>query len=95
MKPWIEAIHAYVPGRSKAADGRALVKLSANENPLGTSPAALAARAEAVVPALYPDPDSHALREALAEVHRVELQGALRHLGEHGRAERLHAGDEG
>lgn len=72
MKPWIEAIHAYVPGRSKAADGRALVKLSANENPLGTSPAALAARAEAVVPALYPDPDSHALREALAEVHGLD-----------------------
>ena len=41
MKPWIEAIHAYVPGKSKAADGRKLVKLSANENPLGTSQAAL------------------------------------------------------
>ncbi len=38
MKPWIEQIHAYVPGRSKGADGRALVKLSANENPLGCSP---------------------------------------------------------
>ena len=42
MKPWIEAIHAYVPGLSKGADGRELVKLSANENPLGTSPAATA-----------------------------------------------------
>src|SRR5690606_23720631 len=47
MKPWIEAIQAYVPGGSKAADGRVLVKLSANENPLGTSGAALAARAQA------------------------------------------------
>src|SRR5690606_9808957 len=72
MKPWIEAIHAYVPGGSKAADGRVLVKLSANENPLGSSPAALAARAEAVIPALYPDPDSAALREALAEVHGLD-----------------------
>ena len=43
-KPWIEAIHAYVPGKSKAGDGRPLIKLSANENPLGTSPVALAAR---------------------------------------------------
>ena len=43
MKPWIEKIHAYVPGKSKGADGRELAKLSANENPLGCSPDALAA----------------------------------------------------
>jgi histidinol-phosphate aminotransferase len=43
-KPWIAGIHAYVPGKSAGADGRALVKLSANENPLGCSPKALAAR---------------------------------------------------
>ncbi|MEY2943317.1 MAG: hypothetical protein RLY97_1331, partial [Pseudomonadota bacterium] len=42
-KPWITAIHAYVPGKSKGADGRELIKLSANENPRGTSPAALSA----------------------------------------------------
>ena len=57
MKPWIAAIHAYVPGRSRADDGRALVKLSANENPLGTSAQALAARAAAPGPAEYPDPE--------------------------------------
>jgi histidinol-phosphate aminotransferase len=72
MKPWIEAIHAYVPGRSKAADGRELVKLSANENPLGTSAAALAARAAAVEPSLYPDPDSNALRDALGALHGID-----------------------
>jgi hypothetical protein len=61
-KPWIEAIHAYVPGKIARRRGRApLIKLSANENPLGTSPAALAAR-EARCPSLYPDPDSKALR---------------------------------
>ena len=43
-KPWISGIHAYVPGKSAGKDGRPLVKLSANENPLGTSPLALAAR---------------------------------------------------
>jgi histidinol-phosphate aminotransferase len=69
-KPWIAAIHAYVPGKSKGKDGRALIKLSANENPLGTSPAALAARAQA--PALYPDPDSTALREAIAARHGLD-----------------------
>ena len=72
LKPWIDAIHAYVPGKSKAADGRKLVKLSANENPLGTSEAALAARELAVEPALYPDPDSTALREALGKVHGID-----------------------
>lgn len=69
-KPWIEAIHAYVPGRATGKDGQPLIKLSANENPLGTSPLALAARAQA--PALYPDPDSRALREALGAQHGMD-----------------------
>lgn len=72
-KPWILGIHAYQPGKSKSASGQALVKLSANENPLGTSPAALfaltAARDEA---ATYPDPDSRALREAIADLHGLD-----------------------
>ncbi len=72
VKPWIAAIHAYVPGKSTAADGRPLIKLSANENPLGTSEAALAARAAAVTPSLYPDPDSTALREALGALHGID-----------------------
>ena len=38
------------PASRPGADGRPLVKLSANENPLGTSPAALAARAAAAAP---------------------------------------------
>jgi histidinol-phosphate aminotransferase len=72
LKPWIEAIHAYVPGKSAGADGTPLVKLSANENPLGTSPKALAARAEAAGPAEYPDPDSVGLREALGAFHGID-----------------------
>ena len=71
-KPWISAIHAYVPGKSAGADGRPLIKLSANENPLGTSPLALAARAAAADPARYPDPDSKALRAALGELHGID-----------------------
>ena len=71
-KPWIAAIHTYVPGKSAGADGRPLVKLSANENPLGCSPKALAARADAVHPALYPDGDSTALRTAIGQMHGIE-----------------------
>lgn len=72
IKPWIEAIHAYVPGKATAADGKPLVKLSANENPLGCSPAALAALAANASPARYPDPDSRALRSEIAEVHGLD-----------------------
>ncbi len=73
-KPWIAAIHAYVPGKSPKdfAGGRPLVKLSANENPLGTSPKALAARADALHPSLYPDPDCKALRTALGALHGID-----------------------
>ena len=73
-KPYIRDIHAYVPGKSAADDGRKLVKLSANENPLGHSPAAreamahIAGRAEA----LYPDPGATALRNAIAQQHGLD-----------------------
>lgn len=71
-KPWIEAIHAYVPGKSKSGDGRPLVKLSANENPLGTSRHALEAIAGAVPPDRYPDPDSVQLREKIGALHGID-----------------------
>lgn len=69
LKPYIEGIHAYVPGSSKAADGKPLVKLSANENPLGCSPAALEALHQAGAPQDYPDPGATALREAIGALH--------------------------
>ena len=72
-KPYILDIHAYVPGKATASDGRALIKLSANEKPLGTSSEALsaleAARAEA---ATYPDPDAKSLRAKIAELHGLD-----------------------
>lgn len=71
-KPWIMGIHAYVPGKSTGADGRRLVKLSANENPLGTSAAALAARAALGSASDYPDPDAKALRAAIGELHGID-----------------------
>ena len=72
MKPWIEGVHAYVPGKSTSADGRKLVKLSANENPLGCSADALAALAVDHAPAAYPDPDAAALRAALGRQHGID-----------------------
>ena len=72
-KPWINAIHAYKPGRSSSDDGRSLTKLSANENPLGTSPAAMAALAEPREDAaLYADPACTALREAIGALHSLD-----------------------
>ncbi|WP_370183031.1 histidinol-phosphate transaminase [Alteriqipengyuania sp.] len=71
-KPYILDIAPYVPGVAKAADGRALVKLSANENPLGCSDAAATALAKPHDAARYPDPDSIALRTALGELHGID-----------------------
>ncbi len=72
-KPWIAAIHAYVPGTSRSASGGPLTKLSANENPLGTSPRALAALAALERPRnLYPDPDSQALRAAIGKANGID-----------------------
>src|SRR5262249_34195177 len=60
-------IAPYVPGRSKAADGVTLHKLSSNETPFGPSPAAVEAyRAAAESLALYPDGAASALRAAIA-----------------------------
>lgn len=65
-------IHAYVPGKATGADGRTLVKLSANENPLGSSEAALAARKSLSRAADYPDPDSRQLRAAIGALHGID-----------------------
>ncbi|ABC64375.1 histidinol-phosphate transaminase [Erythrobacter litoralis] len=72
IKTWIEGIHAYVPGKATGAQGQALIKLSANENPLGCSPKALEALDAPGNPATYPDPDAKALRAKLAEVHGLD-----------------------
>ncbi|UAB78768.1 histidinol-phosphate transaminase [Erythrobacter sp. SCSIO 43205] len=75
-KSYILGIHAYVPGKSAASDGRPLIKLSANENPLGSSLAALeeleAPRGFANGAAAYPDPDCKELRAAIGELHGLD-----------------------
>ncbi len=73
---WSEVVHhltPYVPGEQPRIEG--LVKLNTNESPYGPSPAVLAAIAAATDEALrlYPDPQSHALREVIAAHHGVAV----------------------
>jgi len=63
-------IDAYVPGESSVPGGMEPIKLSSNENPLGASPAAIAAFKEAAgTLARYPDGSASGLRQAIARVH--------------------------
>ncbi|WP_017668298.1 histidinol-phosphate transaminase [Sandarakinorhabdus sp. AAP62] len=72
MKPWIEAMHAYVPGKSSAG-APVVAKLSSNENPWGPSPMAVAAMQAVLADGhRYPDPASTALREALGRKYGVK-----------------------
>lgn len=72
-KPWIMDIAPYVPGKSKTDDGRKAIKLSSNENPLGTSPAARAAlEVESRSLDRYPDPGASILREAVAAKYGLD-----------------------
>lgn len=72
-QPGLLSIAPYTPGRSDAPEGVVAVKLSANESPLGASPAALKALAEAALhPEIYPEGSARLLREALGEVHGLD-----------------------
>jgi len=72
-KPWVMGIAPYVPGRASVAGGTKVVKLSSNENPLGTAPAAAAAfAAHRDDLARYPDASAHQLRQALAAHHDLD-----------------------
>ena len=72
-KEWILGISPYVPGKAAADDGRPLIKLSANENPVGTGQAARAALIAATADlATYPDPGAAKMREAIAAAHGLD-----------------------
>lgn len=65
-RPGVLDIEAYVPGKSAAAPGVKVYKLSSNETPLGASPAAIKAFASLSDRLeLYPDGSSTRLREAI------------------------------
>lgn len=72
-KPTILEIEPYRPGRASVPGFERPIKLSANENALGCSPAARAAYIEAANALhLYPDPRASALRAALARKHGLD-----------------------
>ncbi len=72
-KPGIMDIHAYVPGKAKAEGVAEPIKLSANENILGSSPKAREAYVSAVDQLhIYPDSRTTILRNAIAEQYRLE-----------------------
>lgn len=72
-KPGIMDIHAYVPGKAKADGVADPIKLSANENILGSSPKAREAYAGAVDHLhMYPDSRTSLLRAAVSEDFGLE-----------------------
>ncbi len=79
-QPGLAAVKAYVPGKPVEEVQRELgivdvVKLASNENPLGSSPKALAAIQAALGRVnLYPDGQSYYLRRALAERFGVGIE---------------------
>lgn len=76
-KPGILDIAPYVPGKA-GAKGQKVHKLSANENPLGASPAAIAAYAQ-VADGLefYPDGSANELREAIATRYGLKPENII------------------
>jgi histidinol-phosphate aminotransferase len=72
-KPGVLDISPYVGGRAGAPGAAKVHKLSANENPLGPSPAAVAAYAEAQTNlAQYPEGSAKVLREAIGAVFGLD-----------------------
>lgn len=74
-KYWSDVVHKltpYVPGEQPKINN--LVKLNTNENPYGPSPKVIEAlKLEAAETLrLYPDPNSDALRAAIAKVHHLD-----------------------
>lgn len=67
----VRTLTPYVPGEQPKLPN--LVKLNTNENPYGPSPKALQAMAAEVGDTLrlYPDPDSSALKQAIARHHGI------------------------
>ncbi|WP_119270683.1 histidinol-phosphate transaminase [Taklimakanibacter deserti] len=76
-KPGILDIAPYVPGKA-GAKGQKVHKLSANENPLGASPAAIEAyRSAAGALEFYPDGAAHELRAAIANRYGLKAENIV------------------
>ncbi len=82
-KKSLSGVAPYAPGRPIEEIERKyglshVVKLASNENPLGASPMAVSAVEEAAKNVfLYPDPDSYALKQALASHHGISPENLI------------------
>ncbi|MCM2396247.1 histidinol-phosphate transaminase [Rhizobium sp. S95] len=77
-RPGILDIAAYVPGKEHAPGVARVFKLSSNESPLGPSPKAIGAfQQSAGHLEMYPDGQAMALREAIADVHGLNVHNIL------------------
>lgn len=77
-RPGIMQIDAYVPGKQGAPGVAKVYKLSSNETPLGPSPAAMKAIAEAGAHLeLYPDGSARRLRDAIAAAHGLNADNIV------------------
>jgi len=73
FSPVVEGLVPYVPGEQPRIDN--LIKLNTNENPYPPSPKVVAAINSAAKDGLqlYPDPESRALRRAIAAHHGLDM----------------------
>ena len=77
-QPGIDQIALYVGGKAQIAGRDDVLKLSANENPFGPSPAAIEAyRAAAAALHRYPPTDHAALRAAIAGAHGLDADRVI------------------
>ncbi|TMQ59116.1 MAG: histidinol-phosphate transaminase [Candidatus Eisenbacteria bacterium] len=80
VRPEVRSLEPYVPGKPVEELERELhisgaIKLASNENPLGPSPLAIEAMAEAIRGVnRYPDGSSYYLREALSEFWGIPIE---------------------
>lgn len=73
LRPSLDALPAYVPGKPAADDGTVRYKISSNESPFAPLPAVLDAVSAALPTAnRYPDMAAHELRAALGAEHGVD-----------------------
>lgn len=75
FKSYLESKSVYTGGKNVPASNQKIYKLSSNENPLGTSPKAVAAMKKVIGDdlSIYPDQTDVRLREALAKDFNHEL----------------------
>lgn len=77
-RPGILDIAAYVPGKEHVDGVAKVYKLSSNETPLGPSPKAIEAfAATASHLEIYPDGQAIALRQAIADVHGLNIANIM------------------